>query len=356
MRVLALPSENQACTKIRTLWPAEAAGVDLTVVPFSTFMAKDEGAGLLRPTPEIAAYDVAILQRPHFEGCVELISMIQSFGVAVVVELDDRLWETVELSRWPRTATSTGVILACCHAADLVTCSTVALAAEVPNENAVTIPNSVPASYLTIPRPEPREVKVVGWSGTMRGHVGALEQTGRAIHQVTRDGSVVFHSIGDPTIGKRLHLPESAFTFENATGRHEDVLNSWVGSVTMERYPYAVAHLDVGLAPVAPRYGAYKSYLKGLEYAALGIPFVASPTTEYRRLVGMGLGHLAAEKHDWARKIRRRLYAPETAEELRFTAAKMTHEATGWRWLEAWEEAMRIRRQHSRNGLDKVTR
>jgi glycosyltransferase involved in cell wall biosynthesis len=42
-----------------------------------------------------------------------------------------------------------------------------------------------------------------------------------------------------------------------------------------------------------------KSYLKGLEYAASGIPFVASPTYEYRLLAKEGIGRIASTPDEW---------------------------------------------------------
>jgi glycosyltransferase involved in cell wall biosynthesis len=39
--------------------------------------------------------------------------------------------------------------------------------------------------------------------------------------------------------------------------------------------------------------------LKGLEYAAAGIPFIATPTDEYRLLYRAGVGRLAETADEW---------------------------------------------------------
>ena len=44
---------------------------------------------------------------------------------------------------------------------------------------------------------------------------------------------------------------------------------------------------------------SHNSYLKGLEYAAAGIPFIASPTEEYRILHAAGIGRLASTPDEW---------------------------------------------------------
>ena len=44
---------------------------------------------------------------------------------------------------------------------------------------------------------------------------------------------------------------------------------------------------------------SHNSFLKGLEYAAAGIPFIASPTEEYRLLAEAGVGRLAETPDEW---------------------------------------------------------
>jgi hypothetical protein len=39
--------------------------------------------------------------------------------------------------------------------------------------------------------------------------------------------------------------------------------------------------------------------LKGLEYVAAGIPFIATPTEEYRLLAAAGIGRLAETPDEW---------------------------------------------------------
>jgi hypothetical protein len=56
----------------------------------------------------------------------------------------------------------------------------------------------------------------------------------------------------------------------------------------------------VGLVPlVRNSFNEAKSYLKGLEYAAAGIPFIATPTEEYRLLAASGVGRLASSPDEW---------------------------------------------------------
>jgi glycosyltransferase involved in cell wall biosynthesis len=58
--------------------------------------------------------------------------------------------------------------------------------------------------------------------------------------------------------------------------------------------------MQVGLVPLNRiPFSEAKSNLKGLEYAAAGIPFIATPTEEYRILAEAGVGRLASTPDEW---------------------------------------------------------
>lgn len=63
---------------------------------------------------------------------------------------------------------------------------------------------------------------------------------------------------------------------------------------------------DIGLAPLSDiEFNYAKSWIKLIEYAASGIPFVASARPEYLRLVEkMGMGRIAYEPMDWLRHVK----------------------------------------------------
>lgn len=77
--------------------------------------------------------------------------------------------------------------------------------------------------------------------------------------------------------------------------------------VPMEDFPDAVADakIDLGIVPLEDTmFNAAKSCLKGMEWAAQGIPFVASDLPEYEWL---GVGLLAKSFRDWTRCLSRML-------------------------------------------------
>jgi len=65
-------------------------------------------------------------------------------------------------------------------------------------------------------------------------------------------------------------------------------------------YPKLFKPIDIGLVPLNDvRFNDAKSYIKGLEYAAAGIPFIASPSPEYVELANAGIGRIARNWDDW---------------------------------------------------------
>jgi len=59
-------------------------------------------------------------------------------------------------------------------------------------------------------------------------------------------------------------------------------------------------YIDIGLVPlVHSRFNSAKSYLKGLEYAVNGIPFVADSLPEYEYFFDGGVGRIANNAKDW---------------------------------------------------------
>jgi len=123
------------------------------------------------------------------------------------------------------------------------------------------------------------------------------------------------------------------------------------GWVPLEHYYQTLAKfLDIGIVPleISP-FNQAKSALKGLEYAALGIPFVASPTQEYIRMEAYGIGKIAKTPGDWRKHLQRMI--DRTSETERIAKenrdrieAEHTYRVTAPQWLEAWEKAIDYRK------------
>lgn len=74
---------------------------------------------------------------------------------------------------------------------------------------------------------------------------------------------------------------------------------------------------DIGVIPLAPtNFNDAKSCLKGIEHIASGIPYVASPSAEYRWLAEHGIGRVARKPKDWQRHLSELLDVDQRREDI----------------------------------------
>lgn len=271
---------------------------------------------------------------------------MRSKGIAIVVDMDDDLstihprnsafWRYRENSQTPFSAKNAEFI---CREATLVTVSTKNLLARYAKHGrGQVIDNYVPERYLYVMSREQRPEPTFGWAGTLQSHPTDVAVVGRAVRELV-DAGHQFRVVGPPDPGLREQFRLAA---EPST----------TGIVSMFNWPTAIADtLDVGLAPLEPgTFNTSKSRLKLLEYASVGVPYVASPRAEYQRLhrESGGLGFLADTPKQWAQYTKDLLTKDELRQELsekaRAWAATQTIELHAWRWLEAWERAVKIER------------
>lgn len=354
MRVLVVNADLGGCGFYRLIAPAHA----LQAQESNIEVAIDEGGASIMcgwvdgHVTSVAPlnFDVVVFQRPLDRHLVEAIPFIQASGSAVVVEFDDDFWnidrQNVAYIHPHNASTRSPAHLArACSLADLVTVSTPTLAQETPaaRGRVRVLPNYVPESYLTLER-NPEDAwdflegrTIVGWTGNPATHPRDLETMGDAVVRAVRNSEDgVFFAIGSVATGRLLGFEpgESAFS----------------PPIQLENYPSAVAGLDVGLVPL--RLNAFnqsKSWLKGLEYAALGVPFVASPTQQYEHLFSLGAGSLAYHPHQWYQRITAMLASADLRAHVRGrgreAAALLTYEKQAYRWGAAWEQAIKNHHQ-----------
>lgn len=362
LRVKVLPADQTGCGFYRLIEPSRVISsmttdVEITIVNDS----EDEGALVVDQHGRIGnshvvgvqdpECDVIVLQRPASRILAETIPYLQQKGVAVVVEYDDD-FETIDPknSAWrayaPHLSPEQNHVWAklCSQLADYVTVSTPRLLKRYGARGMhALIPNYVPEAYLEVkPKLElVRDWLVLGWAGNSRTHPGDLEVMSQA--PFTAVGANSGPTVGFRAIGDEKILPRCGFRGPDEEWGIE--LMKWV---SIEDYPAVLASLDVGLSPLADtRFNGSKSWLKGLEMAALGVPFVASPTQQYRELARLGAGDLVStttpSRTSWTRAILKltedHVYRARRASEGRETAAGLTIEGHAEEWVLAWMNA-----------------
>lgn len=348
MKVYVFPADTHGCGCYRLIWPVRALrrqGYDVNVV-----MPQNRGAlfkAVVRGDIMVDVQvppdaDVIVLQRVTSRYVTQAIPLIRRKGIAVVIDMDDDLTcihpanpafgmlhprgSNPEHS-WQNTTRS-------CEAATLVTVSTPALLdVYARREHGHVLYNMVPKHMLTI---EHDDSDVIGWGGSIHSHPTDLQVMGPAIAQLMQ-------------AGHRFRVAGQLAGIHQALGVSSRKEIEATGVVDIESWPLALNTIGIGVAPLADsKFNQSKSWLKMAEYAALGIPVVASPRAEYTRLHKLGVGWLARHPNDWRAKLRRLINEPETRRELgekgRAVMMDYTIEQNAWRWWEAWSSALGIQR------------
>lgn len=334
MRVLVYAADTARCG-YRLIWPARTLasfGCDVDV------LTKDDPP----PSSEPRRWqgwdelDVVVFQRPLQRRWLGSIERFKQCGVTVVVDIDDdfhslppgnAVWQGVHPAN--SRDCNPQILAEACRRADWVTVTTKALARRYGSHGRVSIvPNHVPASYFDVVR-ERHDGVWVGWTGAVASHPGDLDVTRGGVARAARDAGAMLRVVGPGDgVARALSVDRVEAT----------------GYVPLGRYPYEMARFDVGIVPLArTAFNDAKSYLKGLEFAALGVPFVASPTEPYRELQARGVGELASRGRDWYAKVRLLAGSADARAELagrgRVWVRTQTVEANVDQWWDAWTKA-----------------
>jgi glycosyltransferase involved in cell wall biosynthesis len=355
LKAYVLPADEWACGAYRLRWPAEQVGlqtdIEVQVVDkgsssFTGLQAKigqDPLTGKQRMA-QIGFYDDAdifVIQRPTNRWLAEAVQALRYAGITVVVDIDDDLARIhpsnpAFVGLHPRNTSNPDIAwrwaeLACKHAS-LVTVSTPALAERYGKHGRVAIlPNMVPERVLDLPR---HDHGPLTWCGSLHSHPNDLDVLGTSVRDLVRDNHW-FSVVGEPLgVGYKLGLP---------------VDPKGTGTLPLDQWHAHVASSQVTIAPLAETaFNQAKSWLKVLEAAGCGVPFVASDRIEYHRFVNQtGVGFLADKPKDWYSNLRRLLTEPALRQEQSelgraAVKARYTLEANAWRWAEAWQEARKI--------------
>ena len=135
-----------------------------------------------------------------------------------------------------------------------------------------------------------RRRPVIGWVGATPWRGNDLEQLAPFFQHYLKSRNVKFHHSGTS--------PGARNAFELL-----EIEKSYVSTSSMIPITHVqrlFTNIDIGIVPLSNiQFNHAKSYLKGLEYAAAGIPFVSSSTPEYEFLASHGVGRIAKTNDDW---------------------------------------------------------
>ncbi|CAB4197328.1 RfaG Glycosyltransferase [uncultured Caudovirales phage] len=277
--------------------------------------------------------DVIIFQRPLKDVLWQAIPLLRDQGIEVIVELDDNFHAISPRNKaWTSTTKDRRAnLMRACENASLVTVTTEALAEQYGAHGRVRVlPNYVPAFYLDMTADKEALAPKVGWAGSVATHPDDLQAVGNSVAVALRaHPRWHFATVGTGVgVAKRLGL----------SPHHELLTTGWVA---LKDYPGKLAALDIGLAPLEhSAFNESKSWLKGLEYASVGVPFIATPTQPYRDLHAQGAGRLADSPKEWVYHLRALMkdqdLRKEEATRQQKIVQNLTIEANINKWVDAW--------------------
>lgn len=291
------PPEPNGCAYYRQVLPCallSSMGYDALVgqprpyEPMGIGLAKDDGG--------LFGFDINVYKLLMHQSVPQLFQTMQTKGQVVIVDIDDFHFDMHE-QNIAHSATNPhtnpennrmwyeiGI-----RQADAITVSTAFLANFYGRRcrDVRLVRNAVEVERFS-PVYQP-EKPVYGWLGGTLWRSGDLELLSEWLPGFVADHGVTVHHAG--------HIPGDPKHFAVRAGL-KAVQTS--GMQTIGNVPQMLENFHVGLVPLARNsFNAAKSYLKGLEYVAAGIPFIATPTEEYRILHAAGIGRLANTPDEW---------------------------------------------------------
>jgi hypothetical protein len=250
--------------------------------------------------PEVVVPPVVFMQRFMDAKATRLVERAVKAGQFVVNDVDDWFWglhpenqaykachpdlnPQSNIDHYQRTL----------MASSLVTVSTPFLAEQIASWGAeVRVIENRVSVHSFFARKHTSGKPIVGWAGSTGHRSGDLKILRKPFKALK--GKVLFHHTGsletNPTFASEVGLDES------------DVRT--LPLLAPSEYPRGLV-FDIGVIPLTDTpFNEAKSFCKALEYAAAGIPFIASPSREYKRLHDMyGLGRLASTADEWVQHI-----------------------------------------------------
>lgn len=350
-RVAVVAADETGCGYYRMRLPAGAVRqirpewrIDIHR-PTDVSLAGDEGKlQAIKGIPDPLSIDLLVVQRVGTELQCLFVEWAIQHGIAVVLDSDDAMWcierENSAWGGWNNNKVNWRWLDTASGLADLTTVTTKYLADRYGKHGRVEVlPNCVPAELREMLMPIREEFEAtttLGWAGFTATHPGDLLVCGDAVKRVVEDTGCFVRVVGDAAGAVR------DWDLDTAQGVEPVPIG----------LPYytALTTIDIGLVPLKDtKFNRGKSYLKALEFAAVGVPVIASPTPANRELAKTVPIVIAETPGEWYAFIADLVNNPAKREELAYASQEAvfthhTYEGNAERWAQAWERAI-VRRE-----------
>lgn len=287
------------CTYYRCCLPLVASGLKGSVgeMVFDGAM----GFGVKSGTHAMFGYDTVVLKLYMNRWTAKQVEMAKATGQRILVDIDDHYdalpesnaaWHITHPEKNKRM--NRDYYRDVIAAADTVTVSTPLLLEhhQKTHRDVRMVRNGVYPEMFHVKQQEKRPV--IGWVGALAFRGNDVEILSEWLPGFLEEHDLLFHHSGHsddgPSFGELVGIPEERMSYSYG--------------VPMTMYPELLTYFDIGLVPLNDiPFNHAKSNIKGLEYAAAGIPFVASDLPEYRFLYSTGVGRVATTPGQWVEQV-----------------------------------------------------
>lgn len=290
------------CTWYRCILPADALNKRGNAAHVGLLAVSDSGRiAVAQPKKNIVVgHQIIVFKLAMHLANLEAAMRAKDSGQKIVVDIDDwfdglpetnKAFETTDPKKHPEN--NRNIYFALIEMADALICSTRFLydfySKKHPGKPIFLVENAIDVDRWT-PKQPPRGKPVIGWVGATPWRSNDLEQLSGFFNAYLESRALKFHHAG------HISTAPSAASLLGLTGNH----HTHEGMQPITQLPRLFNNLDIGIVPLNNiPFNYAKSYLKGLEYAAAGIPFVCSYSPEYQSLTDAGVGRLANSATDW---------------------------------------------------------
>jgi hypothetical protein len=246
-------------------------------------------------------FDTIVIKQLMDRWMPEQMRQAQALGQRLIVDVDDaydflhdenqaKQATDPELNRVRNRNHMRDIIMQ----ADIVTVSTPFLLAyySAMRDNVFMVRNGINPDQFE--RRKVRSLKpVIGWAAGLRWRSSDTDVLKDWLGDFLIEHDLMFHHAG--------HDPSGPSFADLADVPAERVITSPMKPIV--RYQDMLT-FDIGLVPLTDiPFNHAKSFLKGIEYAAANIPFVASDLPEYRLLAESGVGRVADTPEQWVKHL-----------------------------------------------------
>lgn len=262
---------------------------------------KNHGFGMiLAKDKTVHGWDVLVLKLIMRKEIANAMPIAKALGQKIVVDIDD-FFDGLDESNQAHAVTdprrnsdnNTDHYNSIIAQADAIITSTPFLYEYYSKKykNVFLVRNGIDISRWHKRQDRARNRPTIGWVGATPWRSRDLETLNPWIGSYIEKNNLLFHHSGHLSNGSPF-------------ARDQLKINKKYCSETslcpINQYPKLFLNMDIGLVPLnnVP-FNHAKSYIKGLEYAAAGVPFVASNAPEYKFLADAGLGRVANNQEEW---------------------------------------------------------